>query len=121
MARATPEQRAILNTAALDENFADREFARNLAYQKLAAQKEANEQQLGLTERALRNQKWRQRHWADLRDRQWEAEQDQMKAARWLGLGNTLLGTYFGWRNMQDQIKRANLLNQDLRGIRGLG
>lgn len=104
--RMTPEQRAIVSTAAADEQFGSDDMRKQLQLMELGMKKKQFEDTLAFSKQRANAE-------YDLRKGAFDFRQGQEKKGEWLGLANlAAAGTlgYMGYKSTIDDVVRRKLL-----------
>ena len=97
--RLSPDQRAVFDTLALDESFADEAMRKRLRSMQLATQKEGRAKSLEFGERGLK-----------LKEREFAFEKKQIGPATVLGAAEAGLGVYAGIQERKTAKETARSL-----------
>jgi len=102
----SPDRKALLDTAILDQNFADQDMRKELQGIKLASQKQQQDRSVDLNDRRFHANQ-------DYRNETMDFQDDQMDKAEMLGMANLGLTGYFGYQDMKRRKEREGQV-QDL-------
>lgn len=117
--RATPDQKAIINTVIADRQFADAEMRKQLELANIAAQELAHEREyeLGTGHHELGKEwlEFKKEQWAkdyELKKEEFDIWKDESDLAELLGYGNILVSGLGGIEDLKRKKREADYYKQ---------